>query len=44
MMTGGVACNRGVIEVLEARLGAPLLPEPDLCGAPGAASDALDSI
>ena len=46
MMTGGVARNRGVTEALEARLGAPLWlpPEPDLCGALGAALFALDSI
>ena len=45
MMTGGVARNRGVTEALEARLGAPLWlpPEPDLCGALGAALFALDS-
>ena len=46
MMTGGVARNRGVTEAREARLGAPLWlpPEPDLCGALGAALFALDSI
>ena len=46
VMTGGVARNRGVTEALEARLGAPLWlpPEPDLCGALGAALFALDSI
>ena len=46
MMTGGVARNRGGTEALEARLGAPLWlpPEPDLCGALGAALFALDSI
>ena len=44
MMTGGVARNRGVTEALEARLGAPLWPppEPELCGARGAALFALD--
>ena len=46
MMTGGVARNRGVVKALEERLGAPLwiAPEPDLCGALGAALFALDSL
>ena len=46
MMTGGVARNRGVVKALEERLGAPLwiAPDPDLCGALGAALFALDSL
>ena len=46
MMTGGVARNRGVVKALEERLGAPLwtAPDPDLCGALGAALFALDSV
>lgn len=44
MMTGGVAANRGVVEALEERLGAPLWipPRPELCGALGAALFALE--
>lgn len=39
MMTGGVARNKGVVAELEERLGASLYiaPDPDLCGALGAA-------
>ena len=43
MMTGGVARNRGVVQALEAKLGAKLFisENPDLCGALGAALFAL---
>ena len=43
MMTGGVARNRGVVQALEEKLGAKLLisENPDLCGALGAAQDAV---
>lgn len=45
MMTGGVARNRGVVQMLEAKLGAPLFiaGDPDLCGALGAALFALEA-
>lgn len=44
MMTGGVARNKGVVLELERRLGSKLHipPEPDLCGAIGAALFALE--
>ena len=43
MMTGGVARNRGVVQALEEKLGAKLFisENPDLCGALGAAQDAV---
>lgn len=45
MMTGGVARNHGVVQMLEAKLGAPLFiaDDPDLCGALGAALFALEA-
>lgn len=45
MMTGGVARNRGVVQMLEAKLDAPLFiaQDPDLCGALGAALFALEA-
>lgn len=44
MMTGGVAQNRGLVQALEARLGAKLIirPQAQLCGALGAALFAMD--
>lgn len=44
MMTGGVARNIGVVRALEEKLGAEILvpPEPDICGALGAALIALE--
>ena len=44
MMTGGVARNQGVVRELEGRLGAALYiaPDPDLCGAIGAALFAME--
>lgn len=46
MMTGGVAKNRGVVQAVEEKLGASvcLPPEPEICGALGAALIALDSV
>lgn len=45
MMTGGVARNAGLVAALRQKLGETLLiaPEPDLCGAMGAALFALDN-
>jgi predicted CoA-substrate-specific enzyme activase len=44
MMTGGVARNRGVVAAIEERLGGRVIvpPEPELCGALGAALIAME--
>ena len=46
MMTGGVARNLGLVETLKQKLGEPvwIAPDPDLCGAIGAALFALDAV